>query len=193
MQEFIHHKIEIYESFLKDFNKIQMLLGERSYEFERNLDEFFQVLLSYFQTSGNTTVEAEILKIMNTLTTVKKGFNPVKMEKIDMDRRALYWGFAFSASESIFEILMKLLDKEKLKLEEGEVLVSNLILMLVQNNILDDAKIATLDSIEKVEIFWNEITLKNESIAAINKKLRLSLLAEDIYLLFEKSLEKIKH
>ena len=193
MQEFIHHKIEIYESFLKDFNKIQMLLGERSYEFDRILDEFFQVLLSYFQTSGNTTVEAEILKIMNTLTTVKKGFNPVKMEKIDMDRRALYWGFAFSASESIFEILMKLLDKEKLKLEEGEVLVSNLILMLVQNNILDDAKIATLDSIEKVESFWNEITVKNESIGAINKKLRLSLLAEDIYLLFEKSLEKIKH
>ena len=193
MQEFIHHKIEIYESFLKDFNKIQMLLGERSYEFDRILDEFFQVLLSYLQTSGNTTVEAEILKIMNTLTTVKKGFNPVKMEKIDMDRRALYWGFAFSASESIFEILMKLLDKEKLKLEEGEVLVSNLILMLVQNNILDDAKIATLDSIEKVESFWNEITVKNESIGAINKKLRLSLLAEDIYLLFEKSLEKIKH
>ena len=193
MQEFIHHKIEIYESFLKDFNKIQTLLGERSFEFERNLDEFFKVLLAYFQTSGNTSVEAEILKVMNTLTTVKKGFNPVKMEKIDVDRRALYWGFAFAATESIFEILMKLLDKEKLKLEEGEVLISNLILMLVQNNILDDQKIAALDSIDKVEIFWNEITLKNESIGAINKKLRMSLLAEDIYLLFEKSLEKIKH
>lgn len=193
MQEFLHHKIEIYESFLKDFNKIQTLLGDRSFEFERNLDEFFKVLLAYFQTSGNTTVEAEILKVMNTLTTVKKGFNPVKMEKIDSDRRGLYWGFAFAATESIFEILMKLLDKEKLKLEDGEVLISNLILMLVQNNILDDEKIAALDSIEKVEIFWNEITLKNESIGAINKKLRMSLLAEDIYLLFEKSLEKIKH
>lgn len=193
MQDFIHHKVQVYEEFFKDFNGIQILLGERSFEFERNLDEFFKVLLAYFQTSGNTTVEAEILKVMNTLTTVKKGFNPVKMEKIDSDRRGLYWGFAFSATESIFEILMKLLDKEKLKLEDGEVLISNLILMLVQNNILDDEKIATLDSIEKVEIFWNEITLKNESIGAINKKLRMSLLTEDIYLLFEKSLEKIKH
>ena len=191
MQEFIHHKVEIYEDFLKDFNKIQILLSDRSFEFERRFEEFSQTLLSYFQTSGNTSVEAEILKIMNSVFTVKKGFNPVKMEKIQTDRRAIYWGFAFSATESLFEILIDLLNKEKVKLEEGGELVSNLILMLIQNNILDDAKIAELNTITKVEIYWNQIVQQNESIANINKKLRMSLLAEDIYLLFEDNLSKI--
>jgi len=191
MQEFIHHKVEIYEDFLKDFNIIQILLSDRSFEFERRFEEFSQTLLSYFQTSGNTSVEAEILKIMNSVFTVKKGFNPVKMEKIQTDRRAIYWGFAFSATESLFEILIDLLNKEKVKLEEGGELVSNLILMLIQNNILDDAKIAELNTITKVEIYWNQIVQQNESIANINKKLRMSLLAEDIYLLFEDNLSKI--
>ena len=191
MQEFIHHKVKIYEDFLKDFNKIQILLSDRSFEFERRFEEFSQTLLSYFQTSGNTSVEAEILKIVNSVFTVKKGFNPVKMEKIQTDRRAIYWGFAFSATESLFEILIDLLNKEKLKLEEGGELVSNLILMLIQNNILDDAKIAELNTITKVEIYWNQIVQQNESIANINKKLRMSLLAEDIYLLFEDNLSKI--
>ncbi len=191
MQEFIHHKVKIYEDFLKDFNKIQILLSDRSFEFERRFEEFSQTLLSYFQTSGNTSVEAEILKIVNSVFTVKKGFNPVKMEKIQTDRRAIYWGFAFSATESLFEILIDLLNKEKVKLEEGGELVSNLILMLIQNNILDDAKIAELNTITKVEIYWNQIVQQNESIANINKKLRMSLLAEDIYLLFEDNLSKI--
>ena len=191
MQEFIHHKVEIYEDFLKDFNIIQILLSDRSFEFERRFEEFSQTLLSYFQTSGNTSVETEILKIVNSVFTVKKGFNPVKMEKIQTDRRAIYWGFAFSATESLFEILIDLLNKEKVKLEEGGELVSNLILMLIQNNILDDAKIAELNTITKVEIYWNQIVQQNESIANINKKLRMSLLAEDIYLLFEDNLSKI--
>ncbi|WP_158837931.1 hypothetical protein [Polaribacter sp. L3A8] len=191
MQEFIHHKVEIYQGFLKDFNKIQTLLGNRSFEFERRFDEFTQTLLSYFQTSGNTTVESEILKIVNSVFTVKKGFNPVKMEKIQTGRREMYWGFSFSATESIFEILMELMNKEKVKLEEGEELVSNLILMLIQNNIMDDAKIAELNTITKIEVYWNLIIKQNESIAGINKKLRMTLLAEDIYLLFEKNLAKI--
>ena len=191
MQEFIHHKVEIYEDFLKDFNKTQILLGSRSFEFERHFDEFSHSLLSYFQTSGNTPVEAEILKIMNTVSTVKKGFNPVKMEKILTGRREMYWGFAFSATESIFEILMKLLDTEKIKLNEGGELISGLILSLIQNNILDDAKIAELNSIANIELYWTQIIAQNESISNINKKLRMTLLSEDIYLLFEDNLAKI--
>lgn len=191
MQEFVHHKIEVYTDFLQKFNSLQILLGSRSYDFERNLEVFFNLLLAFFQTNGNTAVESEILKIMNTISIVKKGFNPVKMEKIEVDRRALYWGFAFAATEALSDILMKLLDKEKLKLEEGDALISNLILMLIQNNLLDDMKINDLNTIEKIEIYWAHIISQNESIAGINKKLRMSLSPEDIYLLVEKNLAKI--
>ena len=191
MQEFIHHKVDIYEDLLKEFNKIQILLGDRSFEFERRFEEFSRSLLTYFQTSGNTSVEAEILKIMNSVLTVKKGFDPVKMEKILIGRREMFWGFAFSATESIFEILRKILDTEKLKLDEGGSLISGLILSLIQNKILDDAKIAELNSIANIELYWTQIIAQNESIANINKKLRMNLLAEDIYLLFEENLAKI--
>ena len=191
MQEFIHHKVDIYEDLLKEFNKIQILLGDRSFEFERRFEEFSRSLLTYFQTSGNTSVEAEILKIMNSVLTVKKGFDPVKMEKILIGRREMFWGFAFSATESIFEILRKILDTEKLKLDEGGSLISGLILSLIQNKILDDAKIAELNSIANIELYWTQIIAQNESIANINKKLRMTLLAEDIYLLFEENLAKI--
>lgn len=191
MQEFIHHKVQIYDGFLKDFNKIQVLFSEKSYEFELRFEEFSNQILDYFKASGNTTVEAEILKTINMLSIVKKGFNPISMEKIQTSRRDFYWTFAFSALESLFILLMRLDTTEKAKLEEGEEIISNLIISLVQNGFLPNTKIKELDSIPNIELYWMEIINQNESLSSINKKLRMKLLPEDIFLLFEKNLAKI--
>ncbi|MDN3605333.1 hypothetical protein [Kaistella yonginensis] len=191
MQEFIHHKVQVYENFLKNFNEIQILFGKRSYDFERQFEDFADQLLSYFKTNGNTTIEAEILKITNMLSLVKKGFNPVSLQKIQTGRREAFWGFAFNALENVYEILMKLFTTEHIKLEEGEEIISNLMIGLIQNGLLSDPTIKSLNSIEKIEVYWLNIMSQNESFSSIDKKLKMSLMTEDIYLLFEKNLSKI--
>lgn len=191
MQEFVHHKIEVLEDLIKKFNQVQNLLNEKSFNYEAELNVFLNELQNYFKATGDNMHESEILNFIGRLQTVKRGFNPVKMQKIESGKRELFWGFAFSTHESIFEILQKLFDKESVKLEEGDEIISNLIVTLYQNNLLTDEKIQELNSIDMIEQYWKFLLTQNASISSISKKLRMNLLEEDIYLLFEKSLSKI--
>lgn len=191
MQELIHHSTQTLELHLDKLNKVQELYLSKSFDFDASFDDYLQELLEYFKAKGNTTYKSEVLKIMNMISTIKRGFNPVKMERIDTGKRNLLYGFSFNGIENIHGFLHELLAKEQRKLDEGEELLSGLILSLYQNGILDDLKIKDLNSIPKIEAFWNQLLLQNITIAGINKKLRLTLLAEDIYLILEKVFAKL--
>jgi len=191
MQELIHHSTQTLEFHLGKLNEVQEFYLSKSFDFDAHFDAFLHALLDYFKAKGNTTYESEVLKIMSMISTVKRGFNPMKMEKVNVGKRDLISGFSFNGIESIHGYLTDLLSKEQRKLDESEELLSGLIISLYQNGILDDAKIKDLNSIAKIEIFWNQLLPQNTTIAGINKKLRLTLLAEDIYLILEKIFAKL--
>lgn len=191
MQELVHHSTQALELHLNKLNKVQELYLSKSFDFDSGFDDFLQELLEYFRAKGNTTCESEVLKILNMISTIKRGFNPVKMEKIDVGKRNLLYGFSFNGIENTHGIITELLNKELKKLDEAEELISGLILSLYQSGILDDAKIKELNSVSKIEVFWNQLLNQNTTIAGINKKLRLTLLSEDIYLIIEKVLTRI--
>ncbi|REC57150.1 hypothetical protein DRF62_01075 [Chryseobacterium piscium] len=191
MQELVHHSTQALELHLNKLNKVQALYLSKSFDFDSGFDDFLQELLEYFRAKGNTSCVSEVLKILNMISTIKRGFNPVKMEKIDVGKRNLLYGFSFNGIENIHGIITELLNKELKKLDEAEELISGLILSLYQNGILDDVKIKELNSVSKIEVFWNQLLNQNTTIAGINKKLRLTLLSEDIYLIIEKVLTRI--
>ncbi|WP_411811330.1 hypothetical protein ACLB9Y_15360 [Chryseobacterium scophthalmum] len=191
MQELVHHSTQALELHLNKLNKVQALYLAKSFDFDSGFDDFLQELLEYFRAKGNTTCESEVLKILNMISIIKRGFNPVKMEKIDVGKRNLLYGFSFNGIENTHGIITELLNKELKKLDEAEELISGLILSLYQSGILDDAKIKELNSVSKIEVFWNQLLNQNTTIAGINKKLRLTLLSEDIYLIIEKVLTRI--
>ncbi|MNU12141.1 hypothetical protein D3C71_01630 [compost metagenome] len=191
MQELVHHSTQALELHLNKLNKVQALYLSKSFDFDSGFDDFLQELLEYFRAKGNTTCESEVLKILNMISTIKRGFNPVKMEKIDVGKKNLLYGFSFNGIENTHGIITELLNKELKKLDEAEELISGLILSLYQSGILDDAKIKELNSVSKIEVFWNQLLNQNITIAGINKKLRLTLLSEDIYLIIEKVLTRI--
>lgn len=191
MQELVHHSTQALELHLNKLNKVQALYLSKSFDFDSGFDDFLQELLEYFRAKGNTTCESEVLKILNMISTIKRGFNPVKMEKIDVGKRNLLYGFSFNGIENTHGIIIELLNKELKKIDEAEELISGLILSLYQSGILDDVKIKELNTVSKIEAFWNQLLNQNTTIAGINKKLRLTLLSEDIYLIIEKVLTRI--
>jgi len=69
--------------------------------------------------------------------------------------------------------------------------LSGLIVSLYQNGFLDEEKVKDLNTIPKIEIFWNSLVNHNTQILGINKKLRLSMISEDIFLVIEKVLLKL--
>jgi hypothetical protein len=87
--------------------------------------------------------------------------------------------------------LQEVYKKEITKLEEGEEILSNLILNLCQQGVLSDEKLKDLDTIPKIEVYWSYLLSQNGTISVINKKLLTNLIPEDIYLLVEKVVYKI--
>lgn len=191
MQELIHHSTQTLDFHLSKLNEVQEFYLSKSFDFDAHFDAFLHNLLDYFKAKGNTAYESEVLKIMGMISTVKRGFNPVKMEKVNVGKRDLVCGFSFNGIENIHGFLTDLLSKEQRKLDESEELLSGLLISMYQNGILDDTKIKDLNSIAKIETFWNQLLPQNTTIAGINKKLRLTLLAEDIYLILEKIFAKL--
>lgn len=191
MQELVHHTIQKIQELLEHFNRVQELYLSKSFDFDGHFEAFLYEFLEYLKTKGNTTYESEVLKVMNMISTVKRGFNPVQMEKITSGKRELLWGFSFNGMESIHGFLMEMYAKEQKKLDEAEELLSGLIVSLYQNGILDDGKVKDLNTIPKIEVFWTSLVNQNTQISGINKKLRLSMISEDIFLLLEKVLLKL--
>lgn len=191
MQELVHHTIQKIQELLEYFNKVQELYLLKSFDFDGQFEAFLNEFLEYLRTKGNATYESEVLKVMNMIATVKRGFNPVQMEKITAGKRETLWGFSFNGMETIHGFLMEMYAKEKKKLDEAEELLSGLMVSLYQNSVLDDDKVKDLNSIPKIEVFWNSLINHNTQISGINKKLRLSMISEDIFLLLEKVLLKL--
>ena len=83
-------------------------------------------------------------------------------------------------------------EKENRKLEEAEEILSNLVLNLIQAQVLTRKSIKTLNSLSKIENFWTDLAKQNDSVSLIDKKLRMQLISEDIFLLLEKIITKIQ-
>lgn len=191
MQELIHFTVQKIKELLEHFNEVQALYLSKSFDFDARFDIFLNEVLEYFRTKGNTSHESEVLKVMNMIATVKRGFNPIKMEKIMSGRRELLGGFSFNGIESIYDILMEIDGKENKKLDDAEELISGIIVSLYQNGILNDEKLKEMNSVPKIESFWNSLVEQNAAISGINKKLRLSIIPEDIFIILEKVFLKL--
>lgn len=191
MKEFIHNKVKVIDELFTEFNQVQGLYADRSFDFEYRFTVFLNKLSDYFKKSGDSAKESEVFRVINLFQTVKRGFNPSKLEKINSGKRELWWGFSYNGIESIDSLLQEIYRKETAKLEEGEEILNNLILSLYQQGFLTDQMLKDLDSVPKIEASWNLLLSQNGSVSVINKKLMTKLIAEDIYLLLEKIIAKI--
>ncbi|WP_187478339.1 hypothetical protein [Amniculibacterium sp. G2-70] len=186
MVEFVHHKIKVAEGFLSKLIKVQSLFIERSFRFETEFNDLLTDLQTYFKSIKDGSKESEVLRLQGLLQVVKKGFDPIKLERLPVSRREFYWGIAFHVVEEVKKMIEDILTKERQKLDEAEDLLSNTFLSLIQNGILNNQELKKLDSVAKIELLWTEIVKQNASIALLDKKMKLQVTREDMYLLIEK-------
>jgi hypothetical protein len=186
MQEFIHNKINVIDNLIESYNDVQQLYIQNAFEFDNRFLELLNRCLEYFKTHGTNTQVSEVLNIVSMFETAIKGIHPYKLEKVSTGRRELRMMIAYHGLEKLHQLLSVIYENERHKLEEAEEILSNLLLSLHQSGFLDDNRIKDLRTIEKIKDFWQELLNRNGSISGINKKLRLKIIPEDIYLLIEK-------
>jgi hypothetical protein len=191
MKEFIHHKVQLINNLIVSYNDVQMLYVGRAYEFDGRFIQLLGKCKEYFETYGTNIQVAEVLNITGMFETAGKGINPFELKKVSSGRRELKMMVAYHGLEKLLRLLNLFYEKESGKLEEAEEILSNLVLSLYQSGVLDNNKSSELTSVEKIEAFWKELLKLNGSITVIDKKLRLKVIPEDIYLILEKIISKI--
>jgi len=192
MKEFIHHKVQLINNLIDSYNDVQKLYVSRAYEFDVRFTQLLGNCKVYFETYGTNIQVAEVLNITGMFETAGKGINPFELKKVSSGRRELKMMVAYHGLEKLLRLLNLFYEKESGKLEEAEEILSNLVLSLFQSGVLDNKKLSKLTSVGKIEAFWKELLKLNGSVTLIEKKLRLKVIPEDIYLILEKVVLKIR-
>jgi len=124
--------------------------------------------------------------------TALNGIDPVQLQKVKTERRALAATAAFYCLNEMHEILQTALQKVLDVLQNAEETLSQLMITALQNNLINDEIIETSSDIDQIQQLWKNL-LTNDQIKMFDKKLRLDILAQDIYLLISTIFEKFKN
>jgi hypothetical protein len=192
MKSFIHHKVQLVNNLIDMYNEVQQLYSARAFEFDNQFKKLLGNCAEYFKTYGTNIQVAEVLNISAMFETAGKGIHPFELKKVSTGRRELKMIVAYHGLEKLLHLLNEIYNKETGKLEEAEEMLSNLLISLYQSGVLDNNKINELTSVEKIETLWKELLSLNGSISVVDKKLRLQVIPEDIYLILEKVISKIR-
>lgn len=180
------------DGLIESHNNIRQLHIDRAFEFDDKYRTLLNECKTFLKSNGTNTQVAEVLNLEGMFETAKRGINPYELKKVNTGRRSLSMMIANQGLNELFNLLKEFYDKEKKKIEEAEELLSNTILGMFQSGAINDEKIKALDSIPKIEAFWNQIKNVNDSILLIDKKLRINIISQDIFLIIEKILDKIR-
>jgi hypothetical protein len=192
VQEFIHNNVQILDNLLASYNEVQQLYIQEVYEFDDKFLKLLNSCLDFFKSKGTNTQVSKILNILRMFETAKKGIHPFKLERVNIGRRDLKNIAGYYGLNELYQLTNSVYEKELLKLQEAEEILATLLLSLNQSGILNEEKICDLQSIVDIKKFWQDLLNRNGSISNINKKLRLTIIPEDIYIIIEKIIAKFK-
>ncbi len=180
---------------LKDFSKKLLIYHDeykqRSFDFDIHIKEFFQELQDFFQQIGNSKHEIQISQLSVYYETAAKGIHPLHLEKLKTGRRENTWIAAFHCLSILSEILQQTLEDVNNTIDEAKEMLSQLIISAIQNQLLTQNHLNQVGDLGKIEQIWNDLK-QHLQISLVDKKLRLSITNNDIYILIDEIFSSIK-
>lgn len=191
MVVFVHFK----QKNIKNFAEKLILLNEdyknRTFYFESKIKGFFIEMQDFFKQIGDSKYETQVSQLSIYYETALKGIHPLRLEKLKTGRRENVWISAFHCLSVLNEIVQENLENIETLLKESNEMLSQLMLSAIQNQLLTQVQIEEANNISKVEAIWN-VLKQNQQISLVDRKLRLTITNNDIYLLLDEIFSTIK-
>lgn len=191
MQLFKFFKIQQLNKFLKDLSVLNESYKKKSFSFEKEYFEFADDVIKYFKQVGDALNQSETEKLRNFFQTAVEGVDPIKLEPVKTHRRAMTRIAAFHCLSRLTELLQEAIQKDQAIIDRSEEAIGQLVLSLIQAKAITEAELSENLNQDQLEIIWYRLT-QNEQVKLHERKLRLSITQEDIFLLFIEVMEKIK-
>lgn len=191
MNILIHFKKQRLES----FNKKYILQNEKFVNKEFTLDKTLMILLNdiqeYFQQIGESTKEGSVSQLKNYLDLAVSGIDPLKLERVKTRRRETVRVACFHCLSALGEVIETSLNEIENILLKATETIHQVLLSAYQSKLIDDKIINETNSIEASSLLWEKLK-GNEQILLIDKKLRLEIHQQDIGVLIDQTLAKLK-
>ncbi len=187
-----HFVKQNYSTFISELNTIKNRYLNNVFGIEQELLDVLEQVEAFFKQIGKNSLESKVATLRTYMMTAISGIDPVSLEIVKVQKRKTIKRAVFYCSQELSTILETELDKLNELLYQCEKTLEQIVLTILQNGNGTAEEILALSSIEDIEVFWSRISNQNEQLNFIDKKLRLEILKEDIYLLFSNIITKLK-
>ena len=191
MNVLVHFKKQTLEGFNKQLIAQNEKFVKKEYDLDKTLTQLLKKVQDYFQQVGESTKESDVSQLKNYLDLAVSGIDPIKLERVKTRRRETVRIACFHCLSNLGDIINSSLLGIEEALYKSEEMLKQVTLSAYQSKLINDKMINSIKSIDDAALLWEKLTT-NEQILVIDKKLRLEINYQDINILFDKTLAKLK-
>ena len=191
MNVLVHFKKQTLEGFNTQLIAQNEKFVKKEYDLDKTLTQLLKKVQDYFQQVGESTKESDVSQLKNYLDLAVSGIDPIKLERVKTRRRETVRIACFHCLSNLGDIINSSLLGIEEALYKSEEMLKQVTLSAYQSKLINDKMINAIKSIDEAALLWEKLTT-NEQIMVIDKKLRLEINYQDINILFDKTLAKLK-
>lgn len=189
MQILKHYIVQNVEKLLGDLNLQKEALLGNEYGVDQQCILIVEEGASFLNKIGEASLESKLKNFAVILHTCMSGVHPFSMELLKTNKRQFVKAFTQEALVKTCTILEDFLDKQNTKLVEATEQLNQVLLSIYQSN---PSIIESLNNLDAIENFWEGLCQSNPQVMLLNKKILLEITKNDIHILLDKSISKIK-
>lgn len=186
----MHYKKESLEVLLNTLSDLNNLYIERSFSLDNQLIQFLVESEKFYEQTGDVANKSEVATLTLYFDTAIKGFNPQTLEKLKINKRNNIWISAYHVLTELGKLLRHSIGEVEEHIQKVSAQLDQLVLSLIQSNVIDDNFLEKLRDYNEIGTLWEQL-MQNEQIKLLDRKLKLSILQDDIFIILDKIFSKI--
>ena len=190
MKTLIHYKKQRVEELIAKQSLLNTLYIERSFSFDTQLMDFMKENEVFFEQLGESGKISQISQLNIYFETAQKGINPQTLEKLKIGKRENMWISAYYVLDGMSDLLQESLSKVEFEINQATELMEQVILSAIQSGLIGDNDLKELHTQESIKKLWENLT-QNQQVKLIERKLKLSVMQDDIIIICDKVCSKI--
>ena len=190
MKTLIHYKKQRVEEFIAKLSLLNTLYIDRSFSFDTQLMDFMKESEMLFEQLGESSKISQISQLNIYFETAQKGINPQTLEKLKIGKRENVWIASYHVLDGMSDLMQDSIIKVELEIGQATELIEQVILSAIQSGLIGDVDLKELRDQESIKKLWRNLT-QNEQVKLIERKLKLSVMQDDIIIICDKVCSKI--
>jgi len=190
MKTLIHYKKQRIEELISKLSLLNTLYISRSFSFDTQLMDLMKESEMLFEQSGESSKISQVSQLNIYFETAQKGINPRTLEKLKIGKRENVWIAAYHVLDGMSDLMQNSMIKVEFEIGQATELIEQVILSAIQSGLIGDIDLKGLHDQESIKKLWKNLT-QNEQVKLIERKLKLSVMQDDIIIICDKVCSKI--